>query len=80
MIAPNSSGEIDYPKGATNVMTSYSGKGGVPLDSLLKRFVFAVFFKDKNIFFTTKMTPDSRILFRRTLAERDSHPGALSDS
>ncbi len=70
VIAPNTSGEIDYPKGATNVMTSYSGKGGVPLDSLIKRFVFAVFFKDRNIFFTTKMTPDSRMLLRRTLAER----------
>ncbi len=70
VIAPNSSGEIDYPKGATNNMTSYSGKGGVPLDSLLKRLVFADFFKDKNIFFTTKMTPDSRILLRRSLAER----------
>ena len=70
VIAPNTSGEIDYPKGATNVMTSYSGKGGVPIDSLIKRFVFSVFFKDKNIFFTTKMTPDSRMLLRRTLAER----------
>ena len=70
VIAPNSSGEIDYPKGATNNMTSYSGKGGVLLDSLFKRLVFAGFFKDKNIFFTTKMTPDSKILLRRTLAER----------
>ncbi len=70
VIAPNDSGEIDYPKSSTNALTSYDGKGGVPLHSLFKRFVFAVFFKDRNIFFTTKMTPDSRILFRRSLAER----------
>jgi uncharacterized protein len=82
VIAPNTSGEIDYPKGATNVMTSYSGKGGVPLDSLPKRFVFAVFFKDRNIFFTTKMTPDSRMLLRRTLAEsvRTLAPYLILDS
>jgi hypothetical protein len=70
VIAPNSAGEIDYPKGATNVMTSYSGRGGVPLHSLLKRYVFAVYFKDRNIFFTTKLVANSRIVFRHSLTER----------
>jgi hypothetical protein len=70
VIAPNGSGEIDYPKGSTNVMTSYSGKGGVPLHSLLKRFVFSVYFKDRNIFFTTRLVPQSKIIFRHKLAER----------
>jgi len=70
VIAPNGSGEIDYPKGSTNVMTSYRGKGGVPVYSLLKRFVFAVYFKDRNIFFTTKLVPESKIIFRHKLAER----------
>ena len=69
-IAPNSSGEIDYPKGSTNVMTSYAGKGGVPLHSLFKRFVFAVYFKNRNILFTTKLVPGSRIIFRHALTER----------
>jgi len=72
VIAPNSSGEIDYPKGSTNVMTSYSGKGGVPVDSLLKRFVFWVYFKNRNIFFTSKFVPQSRIMFRNKLTERIS--------
>ena len=70
VIAPNGSGEIDYPKGSSNVMTSYSGKGGVPLHSLLKRFVFSVYFKDRNIFFTSKLVPESRIIFRHKLTER----------
>ena len=69
VIAPNSSGELDYPKGARNVMTAYSGKGGVPVDSILKRFVFSLYFKDKNIFFTTKMLPNSKIIFRNNLSE-----------
>lgn len=70
VIAPNGSGEIDYPKGSSNVLTSYSGKGGVPLHSLLKRFVFSVYFKDRNIFFTSKLVPESRIIFRHKLTER----------
>ncbi len=69
VIAPNSSGELDYPKGSRNVMTAYNGKGGVPIDSILKRFVFSLFFGDKNIFFTTKMIPDSRIIFRNKLSD-----------
>jgi len=70
VIAPNGSGEIDYPKGSSNVLTSYGGKGGVPLHSLLKRFVFSVYFKDRNIFFTSKLVPESRIIFRHKLTER----------
>jgi hypothetical protein len=70
VIAPNGSGEIDYPRGSTNVMTSYGGKGGVPIDSFLKRFVFSVYFKSRDIFFTSKLVPQSRIIFRQKLAER----------
>ncbi len=70
VIAPNGSGEIDYPKGSSNVLTSYGGKGGVPIGSLLKRFVFSVYFKDRNIFFTSKLVPESRIIFRHKLTER----------
>jgi uncharacterized membrane protein (UPF0182 family) len=70
VIAPNSSGELDYPKGSRNVMTAYNGKGGVPVDSIIKRFVFSLYFKDKNVFFTTKMLPNSKIIFRNKLSER----------
>ncbi len=69
-IAPNGSGEIDYPKGPANVLTSYAGKGGVPLYSLFKRFIFSVYFKDRNIFFTTKLVPESKIIFRHNLTDR----------
>ncbi len=69
VIAPNSSGELDYPKGSRNVMTAYSGKGGVPVDSIIKRFVFSLHFKDNNIFFTTKMLPNSKIIFRNKLSK-----------
>ncbi len=70
VIAPNTVGEFDYPKGPTNVLTNYSGTGGVPVSSLFQRFLLAVYFKDKNIFFTTKSTDRSRLLFRRNILER----------
>ena len=73
VIAPNDSGEIDYPKGASNVMTSYSGKGGVPVHSLFKRLIFSVYFKEKNILFTNKTNPQSRIIFRQNIQREDSH-------
>jgi uncharacterized protein len=70
VIAPNGAGEIDYPKGSANVMTSYRGKGGVPVHSLLRRFIFAVYYQDRNILFTSNTTPDSRMLFRQNITER----------
>lgn len=70
VIAPNRAGEIDYPKGDDNVMTSYSGSGGVPIGSLFRKFIFAFYFKEKNIFFTTKTDAHSRILFRRNIVDR----------
>lgn len=69
-IAPNAAGEIDYPKGNSNVMTSYSGKGGVPVSSLFKKMVFAFYFGDKNILFTGKTEDKSKILFRQNIVER----------
>jgi uncharacterized membrane protein (UPF0182 family) len=69
-IAPNSTGEMDYPEGDDNVTTNYQGKGGVPVSSLIRKLVFAWHFKDRNLFFTTRTTEKSRILFRRNIIER----------
>jgi len=70
VIAPNDAGEIDYPKGNSNTMVSYKAEDGVPLSSFLRRLLFAYHFGDRNLLFTTKTTPDSKILFRRNLLER----------
>ncbi len=69
-MAPNSTGELNYPKGNDNVTINYQGKGGVPVSSLIRRLVFAWHFKDRKLFFTTRMTDRSRILFRRNIIER----------
>ncbi|MGA7146027.1 MAG: UPF0182 family protein [Desulfobacterales bacterium] len=69
-IAPNKAGEMDYPKGNSNVMADYTGEGGVPIGSLFKQFLLAYYFRDKNIFFMTKYKSDSKILIRRNIIDR----------
>jgi uncharacterized protein len=70
VIAPNDAGEFDYPKGEANVMVNYKGEGGVPLSTLYRKLMFAYYFGDRDIFFTTKTNEQSKILFRRNIRER----------
>jgi uncharacterized membrane protein (UPF0182 family) len=62
--------EFDYPKGNQNVYTSYAGTGGIPLDSLWKRLLFAWTQADVNILFTTYLRPESRIQIWRRVQDR----------
>ena len=62
--------EFDYPKGNDNVYTSYTGKGGIPLDSSWKRLLFAWTKADVNILLTSYLKPESRIQFYRDVHER----------
>jgi len=62
--------ELDYPKGNQNVYTSYEGTGGIPLDSVWKRLLFAWTQADINILFTSYLQPESRIQIWRRVQER----------
>lgn len=62
--------EFDYPKGNQNVYTSYQGTGGIPLDSLWKRLLFAWTQADVNILFTSYLQPQSKIQIWRRVQER----------
>ena len=62
--------ELDYPKGNQNVYTSYQGTGGIPLDGLWKRLLFAWTQADVNILFTSYLQPGSRIQIWRRVQER----------
>lgn len=64
--------EFDYPKGNENVYTSYSGTGGIPLDSLWKRLLFAWTQEDANILFTSYLKPQSKIQIWRSVQDRVS--------
>ena len=70
VIAPNGSGEISYPIDGGNAMVNYSGTGGVPVSSLFRKLIFAVYFGERDIFFTTQTKSGSRMQFRRNIVER----------
>ncbi|WP_058554917.1 UPF0182 family protein [Thiohalocapsa sp. ML1] len=70
VIAPNASREIDFAANGETYLTDYRGQGGVPIGSLFRKLVFAIYFRDENILYTTQTTAASRLLFRRNIMER----------
>jgi len=70
VIVNTKSKEFDYPKGDENVYTTYQGKGGVKIDSFLKRLFFAIKFSSLKLFLSNDVTSKSRILYYRNIKER----------
>jgi len=62
--------EFDYPKGDDNVFGRYEGKGGIPVDNLLRRLLFAIRFGSPDVLFSPNLTTGSRVLMYRRIAER----------
>ncbi|NTV50242.1 MAG: UPF0182 family protein [Geobacteraceae bacterium] len=62
--------EFSYPTATGNVNTTYAGKGGVPIDSLLKKALFAAMFKTEKILLSSDITSESRIIYNRNINER----------
>ena len=62
--------EFSYPTATGNINTTYAGKGGVPIDSLLKKALFAAKFKTEKILLSSDITEESRILYNRNINER----------
>jgi len=62
--------EFHYPRGDDNEFTQYSGTGGVALDSIWRKLLFALRFRAYQILLTDDIGPESRILFNRNIRER----------
>ncbi len=62
--------EFDYPAGEENVYTSYQGTGGVPVESFLRKLLFAVYFKDPNVVLSPLVKAESRFLYFRDIKTR----------
>jgi uncharacterized membrane protein (UPF0182 family) len=62
--------EFDYPAGDKNVYTNYTGRGGVPIGSFLRRGLYAWQFGSTDILLSSYLSRDARILYRRNIAER----------
>jgi uncharacterized membrane protein (UPF0182 family) len=55
------------------VIEEYHGKGGVPIPSLFRKALFALYFKDEKIFFSTNISNESKVKIRRNITERINH-------
>jgi len=62
--------EFDYPAGETNVYTNYTGKGGVPIGSFLRRALYAWQLGSTDIVLSSYISHDARIMYRRNILER----------
>jgi len=70
VIVNTSEDEFDYPSGDENVYTRYQGPDGVRLGGLLRRMIFSSHFNSTPILISNAISSDSRILFRRDIADR----------
>jgi uncharacterized protein len=62
--------EFSYPTTKENVYTVYAGSGGVRLTSILSRLLYAAYFGNFNIFLSSDVTNESRILYNRSIMKR----------
>ncbi len=62
--------EFDYPSGEENIYTRYSGKGGVRISGLWRKFLFGWKFGGTKLLFSDYPTDSSRIMFHRQIRER----------
>ena len=62
--------EFNYPSGSSEVNTHYDGKGGFPIPGMGTRLAAAISEGDWNIVLTSALSPDTRMMIRRTLTER----------
>jgi hypothetical protein len=62
--------ELDYPAGDKNVYTNYVGTGGVPIQSLFRKLLFAARFGDVKILLSNDIIGESRVMYHRQIEER----------
>ncbi|MGB3511913.1 MAG: UPF0182 family protein [Microcoleaceae cyanobacterium] len=62
--------EFDYPRSGENAFTTYSGKGGVPINSLWRRLVYAYDLSSINILISGYFTDNSKIHYYRNIKQR----------
>lgn len=69
-IVPNKLEIIGIPSADEASSFNYTGSGGVPISSLFRKLLFALYFRDEKLFFSVNITSDSRALFHRNIVER----------
>lgn len=64
--------EFTPASGDQNVQTKFEGEGGVRLNSLLRKVVYAWKFGDRNILISGALNDNSRLIYRRNIQQRIS--------
>jgi uncharacterized membrane protein (UPF0182 family) len=62
--------EFDYPAGDKNIYTKYTGRGGVPIGSFLRKVLYAFQFGSLKILLSDDIRGSARVLYRRNVMER----------
>jgi uncharacterized membrane protein (UPF0182 family) len=62
--------ELDYPSGDQNVYTRYEGRGGIPVDGLLRKAAFAARFGALTVLLSNDLGPESRVMIYRDIGAR----------
>ncbi len=69
-IVPNQLDVKELAGSDPGVGTSYEGNAGVPIPSYFRKALFAFYFKDEKIFFSSNISNQSKVLLRRNIIER----------
>lgn len=64
--------EFDYPMGETNATYRYTGDAGIEVGGIFKRLLLSLHEKSRQLFFSSYIDADSRLLIRRNIEERVS--------
>jgi uncharacterized membrane protein (UPF0182 family) len=62
--------EFDYPAGDKNIYTKYTGRGGVPIGSFIRKVLYAFQFGSLKILLSDDIKGSARVLYRRNIMER----------
>jgi len=62
--------EFDYPSGDENVYTAYEGQGGVQVQSMPRRLLFAAYFRSLKVLLSSDITTESRAMYFRNIRVR----------
>jgi len=62
--------EFDYPAGDKNIYTKYTGRGGVPIGSFVRKLLYAFQLGSLKILLSDDIKGSARVLYRRNVLER----------
>ncbi|NJD08540.1 MAG: UPF0182 family protein [Methylococcaceae bacterium] len=69
-VVPNRLNIVDISSFDMDSSQNYTGRDGVPISSLFRRLLCAIYFRDEKLFFSINIDDNSKLLFRRNIVER----------